>query len=628
MKRNILIVFLCFLLNGGICAQPFRAVSGQVNQSVVSTSKRGGVVLGYCNDVLAMQVGLGGEAEIAAAICIPSQMLEPYIGNQIKAIRFGLFSNTKQTSVFIKKDLYGENVAEKMVGTANIGWNEVDMDYTIEKGDLYIGHKSLGTDQIALSDNHVENGLFLQNPDGSWSDYARVNGWNALCLEIVINGENMPASAMAIVTIDDIYTQVNKDFVISGVVENLATSVVNEYEINYWVGDQPVIAQKVQNVSLATNQRDTFEINVPALDKAEEYNLNIYIPKVNGIANSYNSDFESIVHCKEYLFPRKVVVEEGSGTWCQYCVRGIVGMREMRKRYPDTFIGIVSHKNDVMEASSYSALHSKFFEGLPSAVVNRKSDLVIDPGFENLEEAYKKENVPVDMGIEVEAKFTDASKNAISIVTTTTFGFSQDGASYRVALVLLEDSVKGTGKAYEQLNAYSKEWGGSAAGLEMGGFEDLPYHVPAEKMVYEHVARGIYKSFMGNLNSIPSTVEKGESYKFSYEIDKTAFKNANVLDKDKLEVVALLLDNSTGEIVNANKIKVKDYNAVGVKHTEVPKWKVYSNDGCIYVDNTYDELHVFTLNGIETNVCNLPTGIYFVKIVSGNEIAIRKVAVD
>ena len=42
-------------------------------------------------------------------------------------------------------------------------------------------------------------------------------------------------------------------------------------------------------------------------------------------------------------YDRVTVVEEGTGTWCGWCVRGIVALEYMRENYPDKFIGIGVH---------------------------------------------------------------------------------------------------------------------------------------------------------------------------------------------------------------------------------------------------------------------------------------------
>lgn len=610
-------------------AQAYK-ISSVTMSSPKKSEQTKGVSLGYCNNNLALNVGMDKEMQSAAAIRIPAEMLTPYKGNQIIAVRFGQTSNAKDVTVFIKKELNKENIAEIKVGDVAAGWNETSINYTIDDGDLYIGYESTGTNQIALSDIYSENGLFLRENNSSWINYATAQNWNSLCLRIIINGNNMPESNMAIIDINDIYAQQDKEFAITGSVENLSTTIAGNYEISYQINDNPIEKRTINDIQLKTNQKDTFEIILPALDQAGEYKFRLGISQVNGNENSNisNKAWESTLHCKEFLFPRKVVVEEGSGTWCQYCVRGIVGMKKMRERYPDSFIGIVSHSNDIMATSSYSQLHSKYFSaGLPNSIMNRKNDLIMDPSFENLEKAYKQECIPSDIGITVEANFSSVEKESIDIATTTTFGFSKENVAYRIVFVLIEDNVQGTGSSYEQKNAYAKESGTPLAGIPMDGFEDLPYVVPAEKMIYENVARGIYKSFMGTLNSVPYSVEKGKGYKYSYSIDKNSLKSAKVNKKENLEVVAILLDTNTGEVINADKVKVKEYNANSICKPVTATRNIYVENGVIHVDGLYDMLHVFTLDGINVSNSNLQEGIYLVQVIRGNETAIQKVIV-
>ena len=39
-------------------------------------------------------------------------------------------------------------------------------------------------------------------------------------------------------------------------------------------------------------------------------------------------------------FPRRVVMEEATGTWCGWCVRGLETISRLSKEYPKNFIAI------------------------------------------------------------------------------------------------------------------------------------------------------------------------------------------------------------------------------------------------------------------------------------------------
>lgn len=306
-------------------------------------------------------------------------------------------------------------------------------------------------------------------------------------------------------------------------------------------------------------------------------------------------------------FPRKIVVEEGSGTWCQYCVRGIVGMHGMRERYPDSFIGIVAHYNDPMECSSYGMLQSEFFgQGLPNCVINR--DIVTDPSLDILDYYYQSCEHTANVGVSVKASFESSAEDAISITASMQFGFSSSKASYRLAFVLLEDSVHSLLSGYEQANAYSSEL---QSGIEMGGFENLPTIIKAEDMYYENVARGIYKSYMGTLGSIPTSVVEGETYTYSYTIDTKTLSKADIQDKSRLDIVALIIETSTGKIVNADKTQVARYTT-SVADVCSNQPRMYVSGQSIKSTNSQIIPQVFTINGEKVDNRNLKQGIYIV----------------
>ena len=60
------------------------------------------------------------------------------------------------------------------------------------------------------------------------------------------------------------------------------------------------------------------------------------------------------VQAQTPTFDRTVVIEEGTGTWCGWCIRGIVAMDYMKKTYGDKFLGIAVHVNDVMQSYDYA----------------------------------------------------------------------------------------------------------------------------------------------------------------------------------------------------------------------------------------------------------------------------------
>ena len=184
-----------------------------------------------------------------------------------------------------------------------------------------------------------------------------------------------------------------------------------------------------------------------------------------------------------------VIAEEATGTWCGWCPRGAVMLDRLSKRYPDYFIGIAVHNADPMVVTDYDAGIRGLagFGGFPSATVGRTA--IIDPlaietaFFSRVIEAPKS-------SVRVGASFDETSR-VIKLSPKITFKANVSG-SYKMAVVIVEDSVRGTATGYAQANYYS----GGAEG-PMGGYELLPNPVPANKMTYNHVARVLTGGFKG-----------------------------------------------------------------------------------------------------------------------------------
>jgi hypothetical protein len=151
-----------------------------------------------------------------------------------------------------------------------------------------------------------------------------------------------------------------------------------------------------------------------------------------------------------------------------------------------------------------------------------------------------------------------------TIVANATFRTVFASANYRLGVIIIEDNVTGTAAGYNQANAYS----GGANGA-MGGYESLPNPVPAANMVYDHVGRALLGGYSGQANSVPTTITDGlaATYTFNYAIPSTS-NSAN------MSAVAILIDNATGEIVNAEKTSL---SAANVNELETIALNVYPN---------------------------------------------------
>lgn len=280
------------------------------------------------------------------------------------------------------------------------------------------------------------------------------------------------------------------------------------------------------------------------------------------------------------IYDRRIVIEERTGTWCVACPRGIVAMEEAKKRYSENCIGIAVHNNDVMTDEYYDMAISAYSNnGFPGAVINRVNQLptvntqtVFDGILNGLRD------LPV-AGVVVRADWS-STKSEINVNVYANFTFSANDGHFNVALVLLEQNVhQPNNNAYAQQNAYANGTLGA-----MGGYEKYGNPIPASAMYYHDVARGIFPDIDGEQAFGQFKANSPALYSSTIQLPKS------VIEKDNIEVAALLIDPATGEILNAALVAAADFGnmddpGLGVEDgTQVAKAAAYCADGNIIVD--------------------------------------------
>lgn len=342
---------------------------------------------------------------------------------------------------------------------------------------------------------------------------------------------------------------------------------------------------------------------------------------------------------------KMVVGEEGTGTWCQYCPRGAVYMDMMETKYPDFWAGIAVHNGDPMVVTEYDDALGNLIGGYPSALVDRAPE--IDPS--EIEPEFLAHLTVAPTAFIIPGATWDAGTRTLVVSVSADFLASATN-SYKLAVVLTEDEVTGTGSGYAQVNAYA----GGANG-PMGGFESLPNPVPASQMVYDHVARVIEPSFGGFANSFPAVVNSGETH----TVNATFVLPAS-WDETKLHIIGMLV-NPSGKIDNAGKATIAEALANGfVSGTDMTvgideenqldaMLQMYPNPASTYTtlainltQESVVEVKLMDMNGktlksrnygsmngastIQIPTIDLAKGVYLVE-VSVNNIATRKTLV-
>lgn len=334
------------------------------------------------------------------------------------------------------------------------------------------------------------------------------------------------------------YGLISTDYSIKATIKNNGAQSINNVKINWNDGTTDHISTIALASPLATGQEETIThdiaVNFPT---AVEKDLNVSIMEVNGSSDATPTDnllatkFNTVTQNS----PKKVLVEEGTGTWCGFCPRGIVGMLNASTGFPNDFIGITVHNDDPMKLTEYN--NGANFLAFPSMNVDRSLlNKEVESDFSPIINERKTLIVPAAL-----SATSTLSGRTFTLNASAIFRSNFTNANFRFAVVMVEDDVKGTTSDYDQHNYYT---GGQRG--PMGGFETKPSVIPAAQMTYDHVGRMLLGGYTGQASSIPAAITDGQTVSYTFTADiPVEYTITN------MKAVVLLLDATSGEIVNA-----------------------------------------------------------------------------
>jgi hypothetical protein len=337
---------------------------------------------------------------------------------------------------------------------------------------------------------------------------------------------------------------------------------------------------------------------------------------------------------------KKVVAEEGTGTWCPWCVRGAVFMELLSERYDEFYIGVAVHNADPMTVTEYDTAIGGLITGYPSGLVDRAGG-EFDPSQFEIPFLERVQTTP--MAFIENGAIWNAVTRELQVSAMTTFQQTVTG-NYKIAFVLTEDGVTGTTSDYAQNNAYA----GGTNGV-MGGYEVLPGTVPAAQMVYDHVARAITPSFNGLTNAFTGAQNAGNATAYN-----TTFTLPAEWDENNVHIIAMVIapdgtiDNAesvtivqgvengyiSGLVLGQNEIVESTFEKqiqlypnpatdnsfinLNLNRSEKVTVTVMGADGKILADKSYG-----TLSGnlrLPINLSGFSNGLYLVKVMIGGKV--------
>lgn len=523
----------------------------QNNESPISRASNS-LTFSYANNVdNAFRFVVDG-SKYAVAIGLPENVTNSFAGNYITKIIIPTGANCTgdkvQTFITQKPSDLTQNAAEITLTAEYGGFNTLTLSKPVEikpNTTLYVGYQGTqAAGRYPAAMYNVPNSdpmTFLggkQDSKGNWSWTSYAANYGSSCIKVVIEGDNLPEDQGTITITPIEYIEPGTESPITFTVTNTGANPLTTFEVEL-SQDNATLTKSTFNTSIANyNESRSFGLSYLPVKAGINSTITIKLLSVNGkeIAPSNlttTSTFANIFD-RNKSYKKNMVVEEGTGTWCGFCPRGIVGMETMNAKYTDgTFIPIAIHSGDEMAVSGYAPQVG----GLPGARINRSNYYGdIDPNTEALQYFYDRvTGIPSFAKIDLSAKEGTAFKTFV-FKASTTFSLDVDGSDFAIAFVVTENNVG----PYKQTNAYA------GSGVSMGGWESKSN--PAST-IYSDVARGI-RDMSGLFGSIPSRIIKaGEKVDFEYTAAFDAITNV-----ENCRFIAMLINKRTGEIENAKML--------------------------------------------------------------------------
>ena len=263
-------------------------------------------------------------------------------------------------------------------------------------------------------------------------------------------------------------------------------------------------------------------------------NCEAVIYNINGLGADDNPTDDNLVSQTQAITPasgKLVIGEEATGTWCGWCPRGAVALNWMDHDFEGYWQGIAVHNGDPMTNTDYDNGIGTAISGYPSGIVDRGAD--INPA--DFKEDFLQRIVVQPKALLVNG--AEITGNTLKVNVNVSFQNSING-NYKVACVIVEDSVTGVGPSYSQANAYSGGGAGPLVDVDGTDWANKPNPTPYTEMIYRHVARAIAPNFEGQMLS-NTMYNQGDQETLCFE-----FTLDSQWDTSKIHIVSMLIDDT------------------------------------------------------------------------------------
>ena len=325
---------------------------------------------------------------------------------------------------------------------------------------------------------------------------------------------------------------------------------------------------------LADGETRQVQIPMKAGSSLGKVDVLFNVTQVNGEYNEASVSYTYITRCTVNKVPfKRVLIEDFTALWCQYCPTGMVATEALARLYPDDVVAVSIHKVDKISQQVATDCYqdgtmTDYAVTLPSVWCARDTKIA---GYDGTSIYENEKNKLSYMNIDVSAQW-DATEDNITVTTEVEPCIvPEDGSAYAVGYVLTASGLKND-NWYQQANySYFMSDSYDGAPEEMDFFRDPSNYVDdnyyVKGITFNHVAiesQGIRYGIEGSLpGDFEANVMKTHSTTFS-----NISKYGIIQDRTKLQVVAVLFNTTTKKVENAAVCGIENGIPSGINLTE------------------------------------------------------------
>ncbi len=469
---------------------------------------------------------------------------------------------------------------------------------------VYNQLQSPGSKEETLEGDWKLNTVDLSEYVGKYIYIAFVND-NQNQSAVFVDDVLVSREVMALISVDNQKTMVDADNVkIGGRFVVMKPEGINGYEITLSDMNGNCLGQVTSDEKMENGEWASFAFDTPVDLKKGEVNSYIVTFSSGEEAISLQHDIRNLV----FDTTKRIVLEEMTGTGCQFCPEGILGIEYLEEIYGDAFIPIAIHcyESDAFGGPLDRAYGSFLgYRAAPQGSIcrgpvtspmyyqNGDYGFTAPDGMTWLQHAEKALVEMADTDFDIESAFIDEDARKVIVNATVKPAINRTNVSINVFGVIMEDGVYGA-QSNGLFNTEAPglgEWGkGGIYGKSsvLYCFQDILRGTSAIE------SNGIYSGFNGRGGYVPSQLKAGEDVSFTFDFNLPA----GIKDVNNTKVCLMLIDGNTGEYINAAAMKAATSAVEGIAADDAMPADIYDLSGRIVLRAA----SLDDLNGLEKGI--------------------------